>query len=191
LRYWAMPMTRWEFRIVPCLLGKNVPAKCLKMLVMRFVDVQWPAPLSLLRYFAARYTSLVIIIITRRLNRSIASVYIAKFRVSFWRRGLWLKWEMAGEVGFDRGGRWMEEVVETTSVRHQELKEAARDRVGWRDVVRVVPRGRRRPDTTRWQDDNKTDQIPDRWWSSLQNYLLQQLRLCVRYTWLDVPFCLG
>jgi len=36
----AMPMTRWEFRIVPCLAGGNASAKCLKMLVMRFADVQ-------------------------------------------------------------------------------------------------------------------------------------------------------
>jgi len=49
-----MPITRWEFRIAS--------ATCLKMLVMRFADVQWPAPLSLLRHFAAQYTSLVIII---------------------------------------------------------------------------------------------------------------------------------
>jgi len=36
----AMPMTRWEFRIVPCLAGGNASATCLKMLVMRFADVQ-------------------------------------------------------------------------------------------------------------------------------------------------------
>jgi len=30
----AMPMTRWEFRIVPCLAGGNASATCLKMLVM-------------------------------------------------------------------------------------------------------------------------------------------------------------
>jgi len=33
------------------------------MLVMRFADVQRPAPPSLLRHFAAQYKSLVIIII--------------------------------------------------------------------------------------------------------------------------------
>jgi len=33
-------MTRWVFRIVPCLAGGNVSATCLKMLVMRFADVQ-------------------------------------------------------------------------------------------------------------------------------------------------------
>jgi len=27
-------MTRWEFRIVPCLAGGNASATCLKMLVM-------------------------------------------------------------------------------------------------------------------------------------------------------------
>jgi len=43
----AMPMTRLEFRTVPCLSGGNVSATCLKMLFMRFADVQWPAPLSL------------------------------------------------------------------------------------------------------------------------------------------------
>jgi len=37
----AMPMTRWEFRIiVPYLAGGNASATCLKMLVMRFADVQ-------------------------------------------------------------------------------------------------------------------------------------------------------
>jgi len=36
----AMPMTRWEFRIVPFLAGGNASATCLKMLVMRFADVQ-------------------------------------------------------------------------------------------------------------------------------------------------------
>jgi len=35
-----MPMTRWEFRIVPCLAGGNASATCLKMLVMCFADVQ-------------------------------------------------------------------------------------------------------------------------------------------------------
>jgi len=54
-----MPMTRWEFRIVPCLAGGNTSATCLKMLVMLFANV--PAPLSLLRHFAAQYNSLVII----------------------------------------------------------------------------------------------------------------------------------
>jgi len=44
-------------------------ATCLKMLVMQhasrcwFADVHWPAPLTLLRHFAAQYVSLVIIII--------------------------------------------------------------------------------------------------------------------------------
>jgi len=38
-----MPMTRWEFRIVPYLAGRNASATCLKMLVMCFAD----APLSL------------------------------------------------------------------------------------------------------------------------------------------------
>jgi len=31
----AMPMTRWEFRIVPCLAGENAFATCLKMRVIR------------------------------------------------------------------------------------------------------------------------------------------------------------
>jgi len=43
----------------------------------------------------------------------------------------------------------MDDVVETTGLRLQQLKEAARDRVRWRDVVRVVTRGRLRPDGTR------------------------------------------
>jgi len=34
----AMPMTRWEFRIVPWLAGGNASATCLKMLVMSFAD---------------------------------------------------------------------------------------------------------------------------------------------------------
>jgi len=36
----AMPMTRWEFRIISCLAGGNASATWLKMLVMRFADVQ-------------------------------------------------------------------------------------------------------------------------------------------------------
>jgi len=36
----AMSMSRWEFRIVPCLAGGNASATSLKMLVMRFADVQ-------------------------------------------------------------------------------------------------------------------------------------------------------
>jgi len=36
----AMPKTRWEFMIVPCLAGGNASATCLKMLVMLFADVQ-------------------------------------------------------------------------------------------------------------------------------------------------------
>jgi len=57
---------------------------------------------------------------------------------------------MTREVGVDRGGdRWIDEVMETTGLRLQQLKEAARDRVGWRDIVRVVTRGRLRPDGTR------------------------------------------
>jgi len=36
----AMPMTRLEFRIVPCLAGGNASATCLKMLVIRFANVQ-------------------------------------------------------------------------------------------------------------------------------------------------------
>jgi len=36
----AMQMTRWEFRIVPCLAGGNSSATCHKILVMRFADVQ-------------------------------------------------------------------------------------------------------------------------------------------------------
>jgi len=33
-------MTRWKFRIVPCLAGGNASATCLKLLIMRFADVQ-------------------------------------------------------------------------------------------------------------------------------------------------------
>jgi len=36
----AMPMTQWEFKIVPCLAGGNASATCLNMLFMRFADVQ-------------------------------------------------------------------------------------------------------------------------------------------------------
>jgi len=36
----AMPMTRWEFRIVPSLAGGTASATYLKVLVMRFVDEQ-------------------------------------------------------------------------------------------------------------------------------------------------------
>jgi len=47
----------------------------------------------------------------------------------------------------------MDEVMETTGLRLQQLNEAARDRVGSRDGIRVVTRGRLRPDRTRWQGD--------------------------------------
>jgi len=33
-------MTRWDLRIFSCLAGGNASATCLKMLVMRFADVQ-------------------------------------------------------------------------------------------------------------------------------------------------------
>jgi len=33
-------MTRWAFRIVPCLAGGNAFATCLKMLVLHLADVQ-------------------------------------------------------------------------------------------------------------------------------------------------------
>jgi len=58
-----MPMTQWGLRIVPCLAGGNASATCLKMLLMRFADVQWPAPLSLHSMFKAQYKCQVIIII--------------------------------------------------------------------------------------------------------------------------------
>jgi len=44
-------MTRWEFKIVPCLAGGNASATCLKMLVIRYADV----PLSLPPHCAAQY----------------------------------------------------------------------------------------------------------------------------------------
>jgi len=43
----------------------------------------------------------------------------------------------------------MDEVMETARLQLQHLKEAARDRVGWRDVVKIVTRVRLRPDGTR------------------------------------------
>jgi len=58
-----MPMTRWEFRIVPCLAAGNAYATCLKMLVVSFAYVQRPAPLSLQTMFKAHYKYQVIIII--------------------------------------------------------------------------------------------------------------------------------
>jgi len=36
----AMLITQLEFRVVPCLAGEKASATCLKMLVMRFADVQ-------------------------------------------------------------------------------------------------------------------------------------------------------
>jgi len=44
--------------------------------------------------------------------------------------------------------KWLDEVVETTGLRLQQLKEAVRDRMGWRDVVRVITRGRLNKVTT-------------------------------------------
>jgi len=54
-----------------------------------------------------------------------------------------------GRRGRGRPSRWIDEVVGTTGLQLQQLKEAARDRVGWRDVVRDFTRGRLRPDGTR------------------------------------------
>jgi len=48
-----MPITRWEFRIVPCLSGGNASATCLKMLVMRFADVRFAYEFVL--HFWAQY----------------------------------------------------------------------------------------------------------------------------------------
>ena len=53
------------FNIVPCLVGENASATCLKILVMRPAEVQWPAPLSLLLHFEAQYKFLIIIIIIK------------------------------------------------------------------------------------------------------------------------------
>jgi len=53
----AMPMTRWEFKIVPCPAGGKASATCLKMLFMRFAD----GPLSLLQHFAVHYKFVLII----------------------------------------------------------------------------------------------------------------------------------
>ena len=66
-----MPMTQWLFRIVPCLAGGNASATCLKILIMRPVDVQLPVPLSLLLHFEAQYQFLVIIIIIIIIGRSV------------------------------------------------------------------------------------------------------------------------
>jgi len=48
-------------RFHPAPLGFS--ATCLKMLVMRFADVQWPAPLSLILHFAVQYKFLVVVFI--------------------------------------------------------------------------------------------------------------------------------
>jgi len=66
---------------------------------------------------------------------------VTSFGATAWRRRSCLEWGMAREVGVDRGGGGGDKL--------QQLKEAARDRVGWRDVVRVVISGRLRPDGTR------------------------------------------
>jgi len=55
LRYWQQCLWLDGSLGVPCLAGGNASAACLKMLVMRFADVQWPAPLSLLLLFVAQY----------------------------------------------------------------------------------------------------------------------------------------
>jgi len=57
---------------------------------------------------------------------------------------------------------WDENGRRSMGLRLQLLREAVRDKVGWRDAVRVVTRGRLRPDGTRCQGviklphDNKT-----------------------------------
>jgi len=63
----AMLMTRWEFRIVPCLTGGNASATCLKMpwscVLPMCNDLR---SLSLHRMFNAQYKCQVIIIIIIR-----------------------------------------------------------------------------------------------------------------------------
>jgi len=72
----AMPMTRWEFRIVPCLAGGKASATCHKMLVIRFGDVQWSAPLSFYSMFKSQYKfQVIIIIITINNNRLLQEQY--------------------------------------------------------------------------------------------------------------------
>jgi len=63
-------MIRWEFKIVPCLAGGNASATCLKRLVTRFADVQWPVPLSFHSMFKAQYEypDIIIIIFIIRLQ---------------------------------------------------------------------------------------------------------------------------
>jgi len=64
-----MPMTRWEFKIVPCLAGGNASATCLKMLVRRFPmcnDLRLWVCFGILR---RNIKSLVIISITCNLRR--------------------------------------------------------------------------------------------------------------------------
>jgi len=100
-----MPMTRWEVRI-KCLAGGNASATCLKMLVMRFADVQWPALLSLHSISKAHYKFQVIIItihsndLTITINYSL-SVMTTEIRlnIKFWFiEWKLLDWSMKGET---------------------------------------------------------------------------------------------
>ena len=45
--------------------------------------------------------------------------------------------------------RWLDDLTEVTDLRIQQLKDAAEDRQGWRELVHVVTRGRDRLDGTR------------------------------------------
>jgi len=45
--------------------------------------------------------------------------------------------------------RWLDEVVEVAGLSLQHLKEAAKDRNGWRELIHVVTKGRDRLDGTR------------------------------------------
>jgi len=78
-----MPNTRWEFSIVPCLSGGNAYATCLKMPVMRFADMQWPAPLSWLLHLVVQYKFLVIIIIIIIVSKQllIRSIFLVKWLI--------------------------------------------------------------------------------------------------------------
>jgi len=71
----AMPMTRWEFWIVPCLAGGNASATCLKMQVTCFVNVQWPAPLSLYSMFKSQYNCQVNNIILNCLKDNLWKIF--------------------------------------------------------------------------------------------------------------------
>jgi len=107
-------MTRWEFRIVP-VAGGNASATCLKMLVMRFADVQglrdlylWVCFcilwrninfLLLLLILNITYNDIPLCFIFRHLQQNCATVWIYYIYMYYIHSSTWNDWVIRGNRG--------------------------------------------------------------------------------------------